>query len=213
MIQTSKKRTLKMNWRLRIMIDYLLLAFAILCFIIYITIINIYKNLLIGVQDLKYIYELGLAYETGRNHFKNKRRAKKIYRIAAERGHAESQFRLGVIYYNLNSVPNKVNAVKWFKMAAEQGNIRSNNYLGICYERGDGVAKNPEKAVYYYKIGSTMGDPYATRNLGVCYEYGQGVDKDLKEALNYYEKAEELGYEHITHEISSVIKKIKDQQK
>lgn len=48
--------------------------------------------------------------------------AAKWYRKAADQGFAESQFILGLCYYEGKGVEqNKAEAVKWFRKAAEQG--------------------------------------------------------------------------------------------
>ena len=49
---------------------------------------------------------------------------------AAEQGHAESQYNLGVMYANGDHVVQEdVQAVKWFSMAAEQGDIEAQSAL------------------------------------------------------------------------------------
>ena len=49
---------------------------------------------------------------------------------AAEQGHAEAQYNLGVMYANGDHVVQEdVQAVKWFSMAAEQGDIEAQSAL------------------------------------------------------------------------------------
>lgn len=46
----------------------------------------------------------------------------KWFALAAESGHAQAQFNLGICYYNGEGVlENESEAVKWLKKSAEQG--------------------------------------------------------------------------------------------
>ena len=60
--------------------------------------------------------------------------AVKYGRIAAEQGHAEAQFGLGVCYangYGVKKDPDE--AAKWYRKAADQGVADAQNNLGLCY--------------------------------------------------------------------------------
>ncbi len=62
-------------------------------------------------------------YATGRDVQQDNTEAAKWLRKAAERGHADAQFNLGVMYNNGEGVPeDDIEAVKWYRKAAEQGN-------------------------------------------------------------------------------------------
>ena len=175
------------------MIEYILLAFAILCLIVYITIVILYNKLI--VHDLNAILMLIKSYESEGEPKKNKKQARKWYREAAELGNVEAQFNLGVILYHSKLKFNKVRAVKWFSKAAEQGDYSAHHALGVCYEYGDGININMRKALEHYEIAAKMDNVKAIYKLGRCYEYGYGVNKDIKIAVKYYEKAAELGFE------------------
>ena len=59
------------------------------------------------------------------------------YRVAAEKGDAESQLNLGVCYFNGNGVEKDLaEAVKWYRKAAEQGLKEAQYQLAQCYENG-----------------------------------------------------------------------------
>ena len=68
------------------------------------------------------------------------------FRIAAEHGDADAQYKLGFCYYHGNGVPkNYKEAVKWFGKSAEQGNEWAMWRLRECcekiVERGDADAQ------------------------------------------------------------------------
>ena len=102
---------------------------------------------------------------------------------AAEQGHAEAQFNLGVCYETGDGVAkNSKEAVKWYRKAAEQGHANAQNNLGFCYGTGEGVTKNSKEAVKWYRKAAEQGLAGAQSNLGVCYYNGNGVTKNYKEA-------------------------------
>ena len=63
---------------------------------------------------------------------KNKAKAAKLFRKAAEQGHVSAQFNLGVMYETGEGVPeDKAEATKWIRKAAEQGDEDAKAWLGI----------------------------------------------------------------------------------
>lgn len=66
----------------------------------------------------------------------------------AERGDAEAQSRLGVMYAAGRGVPQDyVAAVKWYRLAAEQGNAKAQHNLGVMYDKGRGVRRDLAEAL------------------------------------------------------------------
>jgi TPR repeat protein len=64
----------------------------------------------------------------------------RLYRKAAEQGHALAQNSLGFMYENGRGVPlDDAEAVAWYRKAAEQGNDRAQHNLGLMYKKGRGV--------------------------------------------------------------------------
>ena len=73
------------------------------------------------------------------------------YRLAANQGHAGSQYNLGVAYAEGNGVPqHDVQAIKWWRKAAERGYARAQYNLGVRYSRGEGVARDDVQAVEWW---------------------------------------------------------------
>ena len=76
-------------------------------------------------------------------------------RAKAEKGDAEAQDDLGVMYYKGQGVPkNDAEAVKWFYKAAEQGNAGAQYDLGVMYDNGRGVPKSfgEARASHWYWV-------------------------------------------------------------
>ncbi len=117
------------------------------------------------------------------------------FKQAADLGHTESNYWLGVMYANGRGVEkNEVEAVRYYRIAAEKGDKGAQNNLGVCYRNGRGVAKNEVEAVKWYRLAANQGNIHAQFNLGLCYEFGRGVTKDINEAKAWYQKAADKGH-------------------
>ena len=130
------------------------------------------------------------------DHYNKKRYndASPLYRQAAEQGHAQSQFRLGMFYENGNGVAKDYDqAIQWYRKAAEQGHANAQCNLGVFYRNGYGVTKDDKQGVEWYRKAAEQGHAQAQNNLGYCYENGFGVTKDYQLALQWYSKAAEQG--------------------
>jgi len=63
--------------------------------------------------------------------------AARWYRKAAEQGHADAQYNLGVMYENGQGVrQDHAESVRWYRKAAEQGHAEPQYNLGVMYENG-----------------------------------------------------------------------------
>jgi TPR repeat protein len=118
-----------------------------------------------------------------------------LLRPLADRGDAEAQFNLGVMYANGRGVPqDDWAAASWYRKAADQGNALAQNNLGNRYANGRGVAQNDAAAVSWYRKAADQDYAIAQYNLGVMYDNGRGVPQDHAAALNWYRKAADQGY-------------------
>jgi TPR repeat protein len=71
----------------------------------------------------------------------------KSLRKRAGQGDAESQSRLGYMYYQGQGVPQDyAEALKWYRLAAAQGYARAQYRLGYMYANGEGVPQDPVQA-------------------------------------------------------------------
>ena len=99
-------------------------------------------------------FQAGLdAYEAG-----DYETASKIYRAAAEQGHAKAQNNLGRMY-ELNKVAQDFKeAAKWYHLAAIQGDVEAQSHLGYMYIYGKGVTKNLIIAYMWLSIAANDGN-------------------------------------------------------
>ncbi len=86
-----------------------------------------------SIKDLK---EIGLKYYNAHEFTE----AAKYFKIAAEKGDADAQYSLGVLYKNgLGVAQNYNEAVKYYYLASEQGHADAQYYLGFLYRVGSAV--------------------------------------------------------------------------
>ena len=89
-------------------------------------------------------------------------RALPWFRKAAEKGYANAQYHLGLVYYYGDGVEiDYATAVQWFRKAAEQGDSDAQAYLAQCYYCGDGVAEDYETAKMWYRKAAAQGNELA----------------------------------------------------
>ena len=70
---------------------------------------------------------------------------------AAQQGHAEVQFSLGLMYHQGNGVKQDYAlAQQWYEKAAQQGDVVAQFGLGIIYLNGLGTRQNTSQAKAYF---------------------------------------------------------------
>jgi len=97
----------------------------------------------------------------------------------AERGYANSQFNLGIMYDQGKGVlQDDKEAFKWYRLAAEQGVAQAQFNLGLRYEKGEGVPNDDKEALRWCRLAAERGDASAQYNLGLRYGTGEGVPQN-----------------------------------
>ena len=103
--------------------------------------------------------------------------------LAAERGDAEAQYRLGEMYLNGSRVrQSDKKAFKWYMRASEQGHSDAQSSLAFMYSMGWGVGEDPEEAARWYRMSAEQNNPIGQESLGTFYMYGRGVKQSYVEA-------------------------------
>ena len=102
----------------------------------------------------------------------------------AEKGDAEAQFNLGLLYDRGREVPkDKSEALRWYRLAATQGDTFAQNALGDNYWEGTGVPKDDKEAVRWWRFAADKGFAPAQHSLGkLLAGGGQGVASDKSQA-------------------------------
>ncbi len=81
------------------------------------------------------------------------------WRPLAEKGVAEAQYKLGMLYSMGIGVPlDLVQARQWWEKAAVQRHVSAQYYLGIMYSMGYGVPQDFVQAHKWYSLAGANGD-------------------------------------------------------
>ena len=108
----------------------------------------------------------------------------KWYRQAAEEGHAEAQYVLGMYYRG---------AVE-FTTSITSGTGNNRRIYPQTHRYGDGAAIDAAEAVSWFRKAAENGDAKALYQLAVCYHLGKGVPQSAEETLDWLQKAEARGH-------------------
>ena len=117
-----------------------------------------------------------------------------LFGAAAEEGHPEAQFGLGLMYARGEGVSqNDGAAVRWFRQAAEQGHAEAQFHLGLLSVIGKGISQSTITAVRWFRRAAEQGHAGAQFRLGFMYADGKGVEKDEAKAFQWVRLAATQG--------------------
>lgn len=101
------------------------------------------------------------------------------FRAAADAGHSDSQFNLGLMYeQGIGVTKDEKEALNWYLKASLQGNSNAQYNLAVLYENGRGCDVNFKEAHRWYREAVVQGDGLAVGNLGMLYIRAQGVKEN-----------------------------------
>ena len=149
------------------------------------------KNSLANVE-----FEVAEGFADGGNIPPDPQKAREYYQRAAEKGHAQSLYRLGMEYLSPPGAeaPDPKNAVVWLERAAAQGHADSQHQLGEIYLGGMLGPPDLKKAYWWHWLAASNNQHPASQNrIGEMYSGGLGVDKSSKIAAEWFEKAAAQG--------------------
>ena len=105
----------------------------------------------------------------------------------ADKGVAEAQYNLGVMFANgLGVLQDHKEAIKWYHLAADQGLALAGARLGEIYRSGSVVPQDDTEAIKWFRLAADQGNAEAQRNLGKMYENGWGVTRNRMVAYALY---------------------------
>ena len=133
---------------------------------------------------LGYIYSNKLGVD-------NENDALKWCQMAAEKGNAEAQFNLGLMYDMGRgmSCPDNDLAIKWYTKSAKQNYAGAQLNLGAKYLDMENYALGME----FNKLAAENNIIHAYFNIGLIYEIGLGVTPNRTRARCWYEMATKNG--------------------
>ena len=138
------------------------------------------------------MYLLGKSRALGTLSPKDMQEAVFWWRKAAEQGHTEAQYTLGLVL--LRESENSKEGRRWLLAAAEQEKAEAAYLVGGLYEEGLGIAQDQARAVEWYRKAAALDYPEALFKLALMHEAGDGVRRDLSTAITLWKKAANLGH-------------------
>ena len=103
--------------------------------------------------------KLGMQYALATP--RNPREAMKWFKMAADQGYADGQYRLGGMYDVGINPQDPTEAAKWYLMAANQGYRDAEYRLGILYYTGRGVNQDYAQSAKWFQKAAEHGRPEA----------------------------------------------------
>jgi uncharacterized protein len=108
----------------------------------------------------------------------------------AERGDANAQFNVGLLYAGGKGVPqDHKKAAEWYRKAAEQGVGAAEYNLGVMYANGDGVPRDVHEAVKWLQRAADAGIPMGREELADLY----GSSGNYAKSLEWHKQEAEKG--------------------
>jgi len=118
--------------------------------------------------------------------------AERWFRMAADKGHAWSQYRLSEFASRQRDY---IKAEKWVRRAAEQGLAEAQDSLARRYTTGIGVPKDDQEALRWLNKAAEQGFAHSQHYLARFYMAGRGVPQDYHKAILWLTKAAEQNHE------------------
>ncbi|MBR6031632.1 MAG: sel1 repeat family protein [Bacteroidaceae bacterium] len=116
------------------------------------------------------------------------------FQSAAEKGDAEAQNQLGVMYSRgQGTEKDDAKAVELYQKSAEQGYAIAQCNLGFRYRDGNGVQKDSQKAFEFFLKAAEGGYASAQNEVAWMLYTGEDVPQDLPKAFEWAQKAVEQG--------------------
>lgn len=145
--------------------------------------------------DALALFEIAARYSEGRNGVTaDEAQAVKWYQMAADKGFAPAQYRLGSIYEKGTGVARDINKAKGFyEQAADQGNASAMHNLAVLYASGALGQQDYATAANWFTKAANLGISDSQFNLAILCARGNGVTQDLGESYKWFAIAAKAG--------------------
>jgi TPR repeat protein len=112
--------------------------------------------------DLEAQTVLGGMYGSGTGVAKNAIMARQLWQDAAQKGHAQAQYRLARAYWHDAAYKQ---ALPWMKAAAQAGVPEAEYHLAVMYQFGYGVTPSRDEALRWLRLAANQGYLFAEREM------------------------------------------------
>jgi hypothetical protein len=111
-------------------------------------------------------------------------------------------YNLGVAFFRGDvgtGKPSKAEAFSCFQKAASMGNVAAILAVAVCFQKGEGVAQNPDLALEWYEKAIAKGNLIAMCTLGSMYAKGDGLQADVEKVCFGFMTQHMASTETFTH--------------
>jgi len=116
----------------------------------------------VELADVNAMVALGELYEHGSGVKLDKKKAERLFRMAADRGDAVAQCKLAILLYSEEKFEE---AFRYYTLSANQGYPHGEHNLGCCYSYGKGTEVDFGKARYWFERAAAKGHEAAIEAL------------------------------------------------
>ncbi|MBY2951514.1 peptidoglycan-binding protein [Rhizobium leguminosarum] len=164
--------------------------------------------------DTLALFEIGARYSDGRNGMTvDQKQAASWYQLAADKGFAPAQYRLGSMYEKGNGVERDITKAKGFyEQAANQGNASAMHNLAVLYASGALGQQDYATAASWFTKAANLGITDSQFNLAILCARGNGVPADLEESYKWFAIAAKGGDKDAAQKRDEVAKAMKPDQ-
>ena len=145
--------------------------------------------------DALALFEIGARYTDGRNGMTaDQKQAASWYQLAADKGFAPAEYRLGSMYEKGNGVERDIAKAKGlYEQAANQGNASAMHNLAVLYASGALGQQDYATAASWFTKAANLGITDSQFNLAILCARGNGVPADLEESYKWFAIAAKAG--------------------
>jgi localization factor PodJL len=160
------------------------------------------------------LFEIGARYSEGSNGLPaDQKQAAGWYQLAADKGFAPAQYRLGSLYEKGNGVERDVaKARTFYEAAANQGNAGAMHNLAVLYASGALGQQDYATAATWFTKAANLGVTDSQFNLAILCARGNGVPTDLEESYKWFAIAAKAGDKDAAAKRDEVAKAMKPDQ-
>lgn len=137
--------------------------------------------------DARAAFIIATRFADGKNVPQDRAAAARWFAVAAAKGLAPAQYRMGAILERGTGVPIDIEkARQWYERAAAAGNVRAMHNAAVLLANVRSPKDNYEKAARWFAEAASHNLKDSQFNIALLYERGMGVGQDLGEALFWY---------------------------
>ncbi|MDP9813300.1 localization factor PodJL [Rhizobium tibeticum] len=164
--------------------------------------------------DALALFEIGARYSEGRAGITvDPKEAVSWYQLAADKGFAPAEYRLGNIYEKGTGIDRDIaKARQYYEQAANQGNASAMHNLAVLYASGALGQQDYKAAADWFVKAANLGITDSQFNLAILCARGNGVAQDLTESYKWFAIAAKGGDKDASQKRDEVANAMKPDQ-